>query len=175
MLFYATLTVAGVIAAAVVVWLFRSLSVAGKSAYRTLSPSGRSSSQARLAHLNSGLAATPAPWGWGQGKGAPPSSKFDHHRTQAPAPSPSKSRDWSSVELYARSNEKAARERNASPAVGSVRNVLTGYDMSRPTNPDTSSWPYQDSFKGAGVAEPTQRSAEDAPLTGERPTKPWGW
>ncbi len=176
MLVYAALTVAGVIAAAVVVWMLRSLTVASKSAYRTMSPAGRSLSQAKLAHLNSNLQATPAPWGWGNDRGnTPHHHRFDQHRTSQEPASRSKSRDWSSLELYARSNEKTARERDrSSPAVGSVRNVLTGYDMERDTSPDTSSWPYQDSLKVKDrVSEVSENTLTGS--DGDRPTKPWGW
>jgi len=174
MLFYAALTVAGVIAAAALVWIIRSLTVASKSAYRTLSPSARNSSQARLAHLNSNLAATPAPWGWGNNRGTLGGSTFDRHRLQREPASPSKSKGWSSLELYARSNEKTARERDkTSPTVGSVRNVLTGYDMQRHTAPDTSSWPYRDSFVSDVSSEPTTDS--EVKSDGTRPTRPWGW
>ncbi|MEM1412634.1 MAG: hypothetical protein AAGH19_09785, partial [Pseudomonadota bacterium] len=114
MLFYAGLTVAGVIAAAVVVWLVRSMSVAGRSAYRTLSPSGQNSRDVKLAHLNSSLSATPAPWGWGNEPSAPVSGqRFDAHRAPQRPASPSKSKDFSQLEAYARSNEKARRNRDA--------------------------------------------------------------
>jgi hypothetical protein len=170
MLFYVALTVAGVVAAAVIVWVFRSFMMAGKTAYRSMS-SGRGAP--KLAHLNSNLAATPAPWGWGNG-GTPAATRFDRHRVSSEPVSRSKSRDFSGLEAYARSSEKMARERYAtSPHVGSVRNVLTGYDMQRGTRTDTSSWPYQDSFVSDASAVP-----EDSPtLTekGDRPSKPWGW
>lgn len=172
MLFYAALTVAGVIAAAIAVWVLRSLTVASKSAYRTLSPAARAGSQAKLAHLNSNLAATPAPWGWGNGKGAP-TSGFDRHRFQQASVSPSKSRDWSELEVYSRSSESSAKSRNAGHSVGSVRNVLTGYDMGRSTEPDTSSWPYQDNLGSPRSAEPDENTQAES--DGERPTKPWGW
>ena len=171
MLFYVALTVAGVVAAAVIVWVVRSFTMAGKTAYRTISPSRRG--EAKLAHLNSSLGATPAPWGWGSAGGTPAASRFDRHRVASEPVSPSKSRDWSQLEVYARSNEKMKRERDAtSPHVGSVRNVLTGYDMQRNTKTDTSSWPYQDSL-GPSTSAPDERPTLTA--DGERPTKPWGW
>lgn len=173
MLFYAALTVAGVVAAAVVVWMLRSMMVAGRSAYRTLSPSARGSSDVKLAHLNSNLAAAPAPWGWGDGKGAPGGSRFDSHRFQQQPLSPSKSRDFSQMEAYARSSEKMKSERDVnSPHVGSVRNVLTGYDMHRDTQTDTSCWPYRDNLTDTSSSMPTQTQAAD---DSDQPTKPWGW
>lgn len=173
MLFYVALTVAGVVAAAVIVWVVRSFMMAGKTAYRTLSP-GRNSGEVKLAHLNSNLGATPAPWGWGNAATARGAPRFDRHTGAVENVAPSKSRDWSQSEVYARSNEKMKRERDAtSPHVGSVRNVLTGYDMQRNTKTDTSSWPYRDSL-GSG---PSAVPEEGPTLTedGDRPTKPWGW
>ena len=169
MLFYVALIVAGVVAAAVIVWVFRSFMMAGKTAYRSMSPSR--SGEPKLAHLNSNLAATPAPWGWGNAGGAPAPARLDRDAGPVIRPKP---KDWSQSEVYARSNEKMARERDAtSPHVGSVRNVLTGYDMQRDTRTDTSSWPYQDSIASGSSSVPSDNPTltED----GERPTKPWGW
>ena len=169
MLFYVALIVAGVVAAAVIVWVFRSFMMAGKTAYRSISPSRKG--EPKLANLNSNLAATPAPWGWGNGSGTPAAARVN--RDSGPVSRP-KSRDWSQSEVYARSNEKMARERHAtSPHVGSVRNVLTGYDMQRDTKTDTSCWPYKDNLSSGSSPVP----AENPTLTedGERPTKPWGW
>lgn len=174
MLFYAALTVAGVIVAAIVVWMLRSLMDAGRSAYRTLSPSARAASDVKLAHLNTNLAAAPAPWGWGSGKGAPGGKRFDSHRFQQQPQSPSKSRDFSQLEAYARSNEKMKVERDVnSPHVGSVRNVLTGYDMNRNTQTDTSCWPYRDNLTDTSSSLP--KAKESATERDEQPTKPWGW
>lgn len=172
MLFYVALTVAGVVAAAVIVWIFRSVMVAGKSAYRTMSP-GSSRGEVKLAHLNSNLAATPAPWGWGNGGGTPAASRYNRDMGVA-SPSKSKTRDFSQLEAYARSSEKMKLERDAtSPHVGSVRNVLTGYDMQRDTKTDTSCWPYRDNLgsNASVVPEESPTLTED----GDRPTKPWGW
>lgn len=171
MLFYAALTVAGIITAALLVWLLRSLTVAGRSAYRTLSPSA-AKGQARVARVNSNLAAAPAPWGWSGGKpavaGGPGAQRHD-----AATERPIRTKDFSSLEAYGRSNEKMKLERDhTSPHVGSVRNVLTGYDMRRTDGPDTSSWPYRDSLGGTSSAVPTESRREG---NDERPTKPWGW
>ena len=175
MLFYAALTVAGVIAAAVVVWVVKSMMEAGKSAYRTLSPKdGRR--QTKLAHLNTNLGATPAPWGWAAGNGAPADSAISRAQVGEGPAFKSKSRDWSSTNAYEKSNQAMARQRHeGSPAVTSVRNVLTGYDMTKERKTDTSSWPYQDSFKGAEPSKPTRNTLTEESDDGERPTKPWGW
>lgn len=171
MLFYAALTVAGVITAALLVWLLRSLTVAGRSAYRTLSPSA-AKDQVKLARVSSNLAAAPAPWGWGGGKTGAGVPGAQRHGA-APPPRPIRTKDFSSLEAYARSNEKMKLERDhTSPHVGSVRNVLTGYDMRRTDNPDTSSWPYRDSLGEASSAVP---AGSGRGRDGERPTKPWGW
>lgn len=178
MLFYAALIVAGVIAAAVVVWIARSMMVAGQSAYRTMAPKGRGADQVRLAHLNSNVAAAPAPWGWGAKNGAPAGTKIKGPRFQRETLSPSKSKDWSELELYQRSYAKSAMDRDKkSSTSGSVRNLLTGYDMERPTATDTSSWPYRNDFKPelARQAEERNTQTEAQADAGERPTKPWGW
>lgn len=172
MLFYAALVVAGVIAAAVVVWIARSMMVAGQSAYRSMSPAKASGKSARLAHLNSNRSATPSPWGWSGQSGAAVAGGLNPARVREAPVTRSKSKDWSELELYQRSYEKAARERNTEPATsGSVRNVLTGYDMNRPTSPDTSSWPYQDGYK----PELSESATQEVSAAAERPTKPWGW
>lgn len=171
MLFYVALTAAGIVTAAVAVWIFRSMMMASKSAYRKLSP-GRSGG-VKLAHLNSNLGATPAPWGWGTSGGAPAVTRFNRHQLRSEPASPSKSRDWSQYEGYARSGERMKNARDTSSShVGSVRNVLTGYDMQR-TRTDTSSWPYQETLSAGGSA----KRDENVTLTeeGDRPTKPWGW
>ncbi len=177
MLFYAALIVAGVIAAAVIVWTARSMMVAGKSAYRTMAPRGRSGNEARLAHLSSGQVAAPAPWGWGN-SGNAPSGRIVGQRFKRETLSPSKSKDWSTLELYQRSHEKTAMDRGTkSTSAGSVRNLLTGYDMERQTATDTSSWPYRNDFKPelAARAEQLNTQVETVAEAGERPTKPWGW
>lgn len=151
--------------------------VAGKSAYRTMAPKGRSGSEARLAHLSSGQVAAPAPWGWGN-SGAAQSGKVIGQRFQRETQSPSKSKDWSTLELYQRSHAKTAKDRDTkSTSSGSVRNVLTGYDMERQTATDTSSWPYRNDFKPELAARAEQRNSqvEAVAEAGERPTKPWGW
>lgn len=176
MLFYAALIVAGVVAAAVVVWIARSMMFAGKSAYRTMSPKGRSSTQARLAHLNSNLAAAPAPWGWGNNAGASAASKDIGPKFKRQPLSPSKSKDWSELEAYQRSHAKAARDRDTSSTTsGSVRNLLTGYDMERRTATDTSSWPYRNDFKPELAKLAEERNSQVEAVSDERPTKPWGW
>jgi hypothetical protein len=173
MLFYAALTVAGVVAAALLVWLLRTLTVAGRSAYRTLSPPGRANQQVKLAHLNSSLAATPAPWGWGGGKGTPAASRYDRQQFRREPVGPTRTKDFSEREAFERSFEKMKAERdNTSPHVGSVRNVLTGYDMRRSQELDTSSWPYRDSLSAESSAIPIERKSE---AEADRPTKPWGW
>lgn len=172
MLFYVALIVAGVVAAAVIVWVARSFMMAGKTAYRSLSP-GRNG-EPKLARLQSNVGSTPAPWGWGNAGGATAATRINRYGPGGQSVAPSKSKDWSQLEVYARSNEKMARERHAtSPHVGSVRNVLTGYDMQRSTKTDTSSWPYQDSLATGSSAVPV----DNPTLTekGNRPTKPWGW
>jgi hypothetical protein len=83
-------------------------------------------------------------------------------------------KDWSQRETYARSNEKMRAQRDAtSPHVGSVRNVLTGYDIQRKSEPDTSSWPYQDSIKSESSETPDERPT--LTKAGNQPSKPWGW
>ena len=170
MLFYAGLTVAGIIAAAVVVWIVRSLSVAGHSAYSSLSPSRQKPGSARLAHLNSNLAATPAPWGWGDG---------GHQRKQRKPKGSLKTRAYSQYK-----GAEAARTATQQPAgpdalkTGSVRNVLTGYDIHRksaasPSKPDTSCWPYRDNFERTTSSVPTE--VENEVQESDQPTKPWGW
>lgn len=170
MLFYAFLTIAGVIAAAVLVWIFRSLSVAGTSAYRNFSPTARAASGARLAHLNSNLAATPAPWGWGGRRGSRPRYQGMLPETRAQARVAESRR-----ELGSRMEVLASGSSKDKGPYSSVGNVLTGYDMRRHTQPDTSSWPYRDS-----LTESRLRSLEEEKNTlvedgKDHPSKPWGW
>ncbi len=172
MLFYVALTIAGVAAAAVTIWIFRSFMMAGRSAYDSLAPGKKA--EPKLAHLNSNLAATPAPWGWGNSRGTPATSRYNRNKSGNSSPVRSKSRDWSQLEGYARSNEKTQREREtASHRVGSVRNVLTGYDMDRKTGPDTSSWPYQDSMGSRSSSVPKEQPT--LTQSSQKPKKPWGW
>ena len=177
MLFYAVLTIAGVIAAAVLVWMLRSLAVAGKSAYRTISPAARRAQEVKLAHLNTNLAAPPVPWGWGGHHHAPEGAEIGRHSFEQGPTARSKSRDFSQYEAYERSHARSQLQRNpGSPQMGSARNVLTGYDVNRPTHhdaqPDTSSWPYQDSLGEAGASLSKQAEASHE---ADQPKKPWGW
>ncbi|NRB70962.1 MAG: hypothetical protein HRU51_03500 [Xanthomonadales bacterium] len=161
---YAALTVAGVLAAAVCVWVVKSMVEASKSAYKVLTPGG-GKEDAQVAHLNSTLSATPAPWGWNGGQTAPAGA------APASGAGKRKTRDWSERVAFEKSNAAAAQQRHeGSPARTSVRNVLAGYDMDKPTQtqvPPAVPRASQPSLEPKTLVE----QAEEA----ERPSKPWGW
>ncbi len=161
MLSYIAIAFAGILVAAVIVWIARSLSEASKDAFRSVSaPKGGG----RFAHLNNNLEATPAPWGWG-GKKSPGGGRFAHAgavRHALPYDNAKSSGRRGSVVLH------DAQE------TGAVRSVLTGYDMTRAVKePDTSCWPYRENITTPSVSfEEESTPAEPA---AEKPSKPWGW
>ncbi len=167
---YAALTVAGVLAAAVCVWVAKSMVEASKSAYKVLTPSG-GRDDAQLAHLNSTLSATPAPWGWTGGQTAPAGGVPSGAKAGTGGAGKSKTRDWSERAALEKSSAAAAQQRfEGSPARTSVRNVLAGYDMDKPTR--TQAAPVvprssQPSLEPKTLVEQAQEA--------ERPSKPWGW
>ena len=163
MLFYATLTVLCIVAAAVILWLFRTTSNAGKNAYRTLSPAARKRGDIRYAHLNSTLAETPSPWGWGQRR-----SRADQIRSFG------RSDGHHHAQPMARGRTGDPRAYQA--ATQSTRNVLTGYDLTK-KNPvtDTSSWPYRDDGFASSNSQKRTVTLSGGARTGKGSKKPWGW
>lgn len=170
MLFYAALTVAGVVSAALIVWLFRSFMMAGQSAFSTVS--GTRHARPRTARLASNVGGVKSPWGWGS-PGTTPNRRVGSQTRVGGA---------SVLGGHARPNgsnpgntlgNTLGKHHTASDHAGSVRNVLTGYDMQREKKTDTSSWPYQDSIKSGGSAIPRDKPTLTEPR--KRPKKPWGW
>lgn len=164
MLLYALLTVAGVLVAAIVVWVMRSVTSMGRSTYRSVSSTARNASGPKLAHLNSSLASTPAPWGWGGKKAS------GKHRGESPRAATLGDRVARTSNVRGHETYKQQFDREHSKEA-SVRNVLTGYDIHRKTEPDTSCWPYQDTFGKTRSSLPTETLSKK----GKQPSKPWGW
>ncbi len=161
MLSYIAIAFAGILVAAVIVWVARSLTEASRDAFRSVSgPKGND----RLAHLNNNLEATPAPWGWG-GKRTPGGGRFAHAGAVRHA--------------LPYDNAKSRGRRGSSvlhdaQETGAVRSVLTGYDMTRTAKePDTSCWPYRENITTPSVSF-EKESAPEEPAA-EKPSKPWGW
>ena len=191
MLIYAILTILAVLAAAVCVWIYRSVFATGQSGYRRLSARQRNRRGARLAHLNSNLGTAPSPWGWGQASGATVSGRLfaDGHGHN---PLVNKTRkefnDARGSRLQRTELELVMSGAKDQGQLRSVRNVLTGYDLQK-KNPvtDTSCWPYRDdnfgkasltassipTIPGASGAPEKPQDGKDDPATLTR--KPWGW
>lgn len=69
MFFYASLFLSCIVVAAVALWLFRAMSEAAKSVYRSMLPSARRGlGKTRAARLEQSTQGSPTPWGW-SGKG----------------------------------------------------------------------------------------------------------
>ena len=201
MLFYAMLTVAGIVAAAVLLWVIKSITEAGKSAYQTLSPSARNRSRTRLAHLNQNLAAAPSPWGWSSNnRNAVTSRTFtDNHEHRRPTPRIAEREQptLTSRSLRSGSSDLLAAGLKDPRKTGSVRNLLTGYDLAK-VDPvtTTSSWQYREIREpddgpslsagrhhanrpghvsaGEASAHAAEKEEQDAPNRQAR-EKPWGW
>jgi hypothetical protein len=156
MLSYIAIALAGILVAAALVWVTRSLTEAGRETYRTVTNSAGNAGGGRFAHLNNDLEGTPVPWGWG-GKQAPagavPRSLPTRHKADAPG---------------------RTGELHDAQETGAVRSVLTGYDMKRESSePDTSCWPYRDNIGTPSVS--FEDDASNREVRKDRPTKPWGW
>jgi hypothetical protein len=200
MLFYATLAIVAALFAALCVWVYRSASTSSRKRYQTLSASQRKRSNARLAHLNAGLGATPAPWGWAPATDAPTTTKpFADGKARNPRFEKSSRlyNDPPSQKLRRTELEQMLDGSRDQSQVRSVRNVLTGYDLQKKnslnSSPrgtdaggkiDTSQWPYRDdsygsslstsavpTFPGASKAKPDVKKGNSS--SAER--KPWGW
>lgn len=176
MLFYVALAVACFIAAAVGLWLIRSVMEIGKEAYRAILPSRReNTSRARLAHLNPHLKDTPSPWGWSGSGGA---RHANLHRSAARRPShPAPANDpkkkvpwgWPGSEGLQRSNrDHIAAGLETSTAMASVKGFLHRESGSEPDV----GWPYR---QESSTKRRPRRRARHVNIGGGKPAKPWGW
>jgi hypothetical protein len=66
MFFYTALFVASLIAAFIIIWLYRSIADAGKAVYQAMLPSSRNAATSHLENqtVRTSVNDTPTPWGW---------------------------------------------------------------------------------------------------------------
>lgn len=184
---YAALTVLAALAAITVVWLYRSVA----SSRRSNRENARRNQQRakRLAHLNSNLATSPAPWGWGENPGTASTPRFagGHGHTPRVDKPMRKSQDLRGTKLHKTDLQLRISGARDKSQVLSSRNVLSGYDLNRGTlsNENTSNWPYRDDSFGSSLT--SVPSFKGASREGDRPRKkhrqvgksdtkkPWGW
>lgn len=160
MLTYVAIAFAGILVAALLVWVTRSLTKVSRDTYRTFHGNARPAG-GRFAHLNDALEPTPAPWGWG-GRGVARGARYSNAGSVRGTPG-----GKLSASAYSDASHDAQQ-------TGAVRSVLTGYDMARSAGaPDTSCWPYRENITSPSISfedDEQKTSAGD-----DRPSKPWGW
>jgi len=163
MLFYASLFVATLIVAAVVLWLYRALVGAGQAVYQAILPSSRSgitdhlAKEARRTSIND----TPTPWGWGDK--AKPSQAA---RTAKIAKADTVPWGWPG-------NHQKPGQHKAGAA--HARHNHEG-PVAKPEAKGQIGWPYrEDKFEFAGKAYKVTRKATPKKTNLSTTGKPWGW
>ena len=168
MFFYASLFVATLILAAVVLWLYRAVVGAGKAVYQAILPSSKSGSADHLAReaVRTTVNETRTPWGWGEHakpahaartakNAAAPVGKSDNVPWGWPG-SEKKGHDYKPGMSHAR---RAGADSTAKPAAkGQI------------------GWPYrEDKFEFAGKAYKVTRKVAPKKTNLASTGKPWGW
>lgn len=170
MLFYVALAIACIVAATVCLWLYRSMVEVGKTAYRTILPSGgnrrfESRRQKTFVRLNSTVAQTRSPWGWSKHNAPSRSRAGTGGRSGEQVPW-----GWPGSSGLKRSNlDLIGRGLETSAAVDSVRSVTGSGNKDR----NKVGWPYREErfeFKGRS----RRTAAREQAVTGGK-SKPWGW
>lgn len=168
MFFYASLFVATLILAAVVLWLYRALVGAGEAVYKAILPSSKSSPTDHLANeaVRTTVNETRTPWGWGE------HAKPAHAaRTVKSAPGHMGKSDnvpWG----WPGNNQKA---KDYKPGMSHARRA--GVEpMAKPAAKGQIGWPYrEDKFEFAGKAYKVTRKATPKKSNLSTTGKPWGW
>lgn len=181
MLFYIALGLACVIAAAVALWIFRSIYDVGKTAYRSILPSSeQKKNDARLAHLNTDLGRAPNPWGW-SGTGGARHANLIKDRKPAHSRQPTRRQrrkangrtpwGWPGSEGVQASNMEILSEGiEKSAAVSSVKKIL--HADGKPARSENVDWPYEGKQR---KPQPVQRSRYVGTTRSSGKAKPWGW
>jgi hypothetical protein len=171
-----------VIAAVVVLWLFRSLSDASRAAYQSFLPSGHGRKlkpgSAQLSHLNPNISNPSRPWGWGRSGHAPVVPAADGRHVTAST----KQVPWGwpgSSGLKQANADLISAGLGRSPAASSVTNLVYWHDSNvskELKNREVSAWPYRDEALAAtpSFKQRRRKTASRSTSSGDK-GKPWGW
>ena len=158
MFFYTALFVASLIAAFIIIWLYRSIADAGKAVYQAMLPSSKHTATSHLESeiVRTSVNDTPTPWGW------------KSHETPA---------------NLAKTHAALPTEKSPWGWKGSQRGVNehrphNGHTASQPASRNNQSvgWPYrQEKSEFAGKAYKVSRTVRLKKTNLANTSKPWGW
>jgi hypothetical protein len=172
MFFYASLFVATLILAAVVLWLYRAVVGAGQAVYQAILPSSKTTPTDHLAReavrTRTTINDTPTPWGWGEHTKPSQAARTEKRTPVHAHMGKSDNVPWG----WPGSNQKA---RDYKPGMSHARR--TGADpVAKPAAKGKVGWPYrEDKFEFAGKAYKVTRKSTPKKTNLSSTGKPWGW
>ncbi len=162
MSFYLALAFACIIAAVVCLWIFRSMVEIGRTAYRSIIPGAKdSSNEVQLMRLSTRLHETRSPWGWARNGISRVAGK-----SQLATP-------WGwpgSSGLHNSNRDTIVSGLENSAAVSSLRSLL----KSKTGSESAGDRPRRDKRSGSVTRSRKAKARMAAERAGEN-TKPWGW
>ena len=185
MLFYASLFVTCVIVSAVVLWIYRLVAAATKTAYRSFLPSSRGNIRhQRMINQNVSTNSARTPWGWsstGNPRRALPVAAKIQRVPATPSTTP-----WgwpgnkSSAAAKAKPGvvERVDAESTLKATPGRVLGSSEGISSNKKSAGDTPmvGWPYrEESFEFAGKQYKVLRKPNKRRKNIGGVSKPWGW
>jgi hypothetical protein len=157
MFFYTALFVASLIAAFIIIWLYRSIADAGKAVYQAMLPSSRNAATSHLENqtVRTSVNDTPTPWGW-------KNHQTPAHLAKTHAALPTEKSPWGWKESQRANENRPLNGRAASqPATRNKQNV---------------GWPYrEEKSEFAGKAYKVRRHVRLKRTNLANTSKPWGW
>ena len=158
MFFYTALFVASLIAAFIIIWLYRSIADAGKAVYQAMLPSSRNAATSHLDGLsvNTSVNDTPTPWGW-------KSHQTPANLAKKHAALPTEKSPWGWKGSQRGANEKRPLNGRTASQPATRKNQNVG-------------WPYrEEKSEFAGKAYKVTRKVAPKKTNLSSTDKPWGW
>ena len=158
MFFYTALFVASLIAAFIIIWLYRSIADAGKAVYQAMLPSSRHAATSHLESLTvrTSVNETPTPWGWKSHE-----TPTNLAKTHAALPTEKSPWGW-------KGNPRGVSEHRP-------RNGQTASQPASRKNQNVG-WPYrEEKSEIGGKAYKVSRTVRLKKTNLANTNKPWGW
>jgi len=158
MFFYTALFVASVIAAFVIIWLYRSIADAGKAVYQAMLPSSKHAATSHLESqtMRTTVNGTPTPWGWKSHE-----TPANLAKTHAALPTEKTPWGW-------KGNQGEVRQRQPHNAHAASRTASK--------QKQNVGWPYrEEKSEFAGKAYKVTRKVKLKKTNLATASKPWGW
>jgi len=158
MFFYTALFVASVVAAIVIIWLYRSIADAGKAVYQAMLPSSKHAATSHLESqtMRTTVNGTPTPWGWKSHE-----TPANLAKTHAALPTEKSPWGW-------KGNQRRVSEHRPHH----------GHTASQPASRKTQNvgWPYrEEKTEIGGKAYKVRRTVRLKRTNLASTSKPWGW